>query len=185
MYFSGSPYKIAFPGFSPAAYTIICVFRADVGLTAAYNQMLETANSCYVLSGPSDYQLYFGMWKDAFETTVGAGGAWYGQSTTAPRTFVNRQWVVATMQYSATTKTTTSFVNGITMTAKGPDALAQNSGAAWSDLYIGQKGTTTSADHKLQGYIGDILVYNSVLSSSDRMSVEAWLSEKYGFGVSV
>ena len=107
------------------------------------------------------------------------------QSTTAPKTFVNRQWVVATMQYSATTKTTTSFLNGITMTAKGPDALAQNSGAAWSDLYIGQKGPTTSADYKMQGYIGDILVYNSVLSTSDRMSVEAWLSEKYGFGVSV
>jgi hypothetical protein len=184
-YFSGSPYKIAFPGFSPSAYTIICVFRADVGLTAAYGQMLESVNSCYVLSGASDYQLYFGMWNDAFETTVGAAGAWYGQSTTAPKTFVNRQWVVATMQYNGTTKTTTSFLNGISMTAKGPDALAQNSGAAWTDLYIGQKGTATGADFKMQGYIGDILIYNSVLSTSDRMSVEAWLSEKYGFGVSV
>jgi hypothetical protein len=32
------------------------VFRADVGLTAAYGQMLESVNSCYVLSGASDYQ---------------------------------------------------------------------------------------------------------------------------------
>ena len=184
-YFSGSPYKIAFPGFSPSAYTIICVFRADVGLTAAYGQMLESVNSCYVLSGASDYQLYFGMWNDAFETTVGAAGVWYGQSTTEPKTFVNRQWVVATMQYNGATKTTTSFLNGISMTAKGPDALTQNSGAAWTDLYIGQKGTATGADFKMQGYIGDILIYNSVLGTSDRMSVEAWLSEKYGFGVSV
>ena len=58
-------------------------------------------------------------------------------------------------------------------------------GAAWSDLYIGQKGRDDErADYKMQGlsaYIGDILAYNSVLSAC----VEAWLSEKYGFGASV
>ena len=100
-------------------------------------------------------------------------------------TFVAKQWVVATIQYSATTRTTTTFVNGITMSVKGPDALAQNGGATWNNLFIGQKGQTSSADYKLQGRIGDILVYNSVLSTADRRAVEAWLSEKYGFGVAV
>ena len=38
---------------------------------------------------------------------------------------------------------------------------------------------------RCKGRIGDIFAYNSVLSTSDRMSVEAWLSEKYGFGVNV
>jgi hypothetical protein len=87
------------------------------------------------------------------------------------------------MQYSAATKTTTTFLNGITMTPKGPDATAQNNGDAWNDFFIGQ--SPTSADYRLQGYIGEILIYNSVLSTVDRKKVESYLSLKYGLGIAI
>lgn len=110
------------------------------------------------------------MWNDALEATVGA------QDVREP-TVGRRDDAVQRDYQDDDVVSERDHDDG--------DALAQNSGAAWSDLYIGQKGPTTGADYKMQGHIGDILIYNSVLSSSDRMSVEAWLSEKYGFGVSV
>ncbi|NDC40432.1 MAG: hypothetical protein EBZ77_02620 [Chitinophagia bacterium] len=184
VYFKNTPYRIPYASFSPSAYTIFSVFRAERGLTTAGNSMTPVVsnNSCYILTGTADYQLYFGMYQDKFATVVGASGAWYTLAASAPSTTVRGQWVIATMQYNGTTKTTTSFLNGIAMTTKGPDAAAQNAGAAWTDLYIG-RNNSAGADYRLQGHIGEILVYNSVLSSTDRMRVEAYLSVKYGLGV--
>jgi hypothetical protein len=184
VYFKNTPYRIPYASFSPSAYTIFSVFRAERGLTTAGVSMTPVLsnNSCYVLTGTADFQLYFGMYQDKFATSVGASGSWYGMAANAPSTTVRGQWVLATMQYNGTTKTTTSFLNGIAMTTKGPDAAVQNGGAAWTDLYIG-RNNSAGADHRLQGHIGEILVYNSVLSSTDRMRVEAYLSVKYGLGV--
>ena len=183
MLFKNTPYRIPYTSFSPT-YTIFSVFRAETGLTTAGLSMMPvlTNNSCYVLTGAADYQLYFGMYQDKYATAVGASGAWYGMSVNTPSTTVRGQWVIATMQYSASTKTTTTFLNGIAMTSKGPNAAAQNGGIAWNDLYIGQNNSA-GADYRLHGYIGEILIYNSVLSTTDRQSVESYLSLKYGFGV--
>jgi hypothetical protein len=184
MYFKNTPYKIPYTSFGPDAYTIFSVFRAERGLTTAGISMTPVVSnsSCFVLTGTADYQLYFGMYQDKFATAVGASGAWYGLAASAPSTTVRGQWVLATMQYNATTKTTTSFLNGIAMTSKGPDAAAQNGGAAWTDLYIG-RNNSAGADYRLQGHVGEILIYNSVLSSTDRLRVETYLSVKYGLGV--
>jgi hypothetical protein len=183
MFFNNTPYRIPYTSFSPT-YTIFSVFRAESGLTTAGLSMMPvlTNNSCYVLTGASDYQLYFGMYQDKYATAVGASGAWYGLAANTPSTTVRGQWVLATMQYSASTKTTTTFLNGIAMTNKGPDAAAQNGGVAWNDLYIGQSNSA-GADYRLHGYIGEILIYNSVLSTNDRRAIETYLSLKYGFGV--
>ena len=88
------------------------------------------------------------------------------------------------MQYGTASKTTKSFLNGVAMTPKGPDASAQNNGTAWNDLYIANGGqSNSSGDFKFEGHIGEILIYNTELSAADRGGVEAWLSNKYGVGV--
>ena len=185
MYFNNTPYKIPYTSFSPT-YTIFSVFRVERGLLTSGLSMtpVTTNSSCYVISGGQECCLYFGMMYDQFLTAVGVPpSTWYGMAVNTPATFIRSQWVIATIQYSAATKTTTTFLNGITMTPKGPDATAQNSGNAWNDFYIGQ--SATSADYRLQGYIGEILIYNSVLSTVDRKSVESYLSLKYGLGIAI
>jgi hypothetical protein len=185
MYFNNTPYKIPYTGISPT-YTIFSVFRVERGLLNSGLPMtpVTTNSSCYVLSGGQECCLYFGMMYDQFLTAVGVPpSTWYGMAVNTPATFIRSQWVIATMQYSAATKTTTTFLNGITMTPKGPDATAQNSGNAWNDFFIGQ--SATSADYRLQGYIGEILIYNSVLSTVDRKKVESYLSLKYGLGIAI
>jgi hypothetical protein len=185
MYFNNTPYKIPYTGISPT-YTIFSVFRAERGLLTSGLSMtpVTTNSSCYILSGGQECCLYFGMMYDQFLTAVGVPpSTWYGMAVNTPATFIRSQWVIATMQYSAATKTTTTFLNGITMTPKGPDATAQNNGNAWNDFFIGQ--SATSADYRLQGYIGEILIYNSVLSTVDRKKVESYLSLKYGLGVAI
>jgi hypothetical protein len=185
MYFNNTPYKIPYTGISPT-YTIFSVFRAERGLLTSGLSMtpVTTNSSCYILSGGQESCLYFGMLYDQFSTAVGVPpSTWYGMAVNTPATFIRSQWVIATMQYSAATKTTTTFLNGITMTPKGPDATAQNNGNAWNDFFIGQ--SATSADYRLQGYIGEILIYNSVLSTVDRKKVESYLSLKYGLGIAI
>jgi hypothetical protein len=116
LYFSGSP------GFPPSSsYTTISAFRADVGLTAAYKQVLETASSCYVLSGPADTQLYFDTWNDAVDATVGSESAVVRLVGDGAE---DVHHAAVRGRYNAAAKTTTSFVNGVVMNAKGPGASA-------------------------------------------------------------
>lgn len=186
MYFNNTPYRIPYTNFSPT-YTIFSVFFVERGLTTSGAQMspVNTNNSCYVLSGTQDCQLYFGMLADNFTTAVGVPtSTWYNLSANTPSTSIRGQWVIATMQYNAATKTTTTFLNGITMSVKGPDASAQNNGNTWNDLYIGQ-ANSSGADYRLQGHIGDILIYNSILSTLNRKKVESYLSLKYNVGINV
>jgi hypothetical protein len=179
-----SGYRITYAGFNPAAYTIFCVFRADRGVTGAGALHDALLQHCYVLCGARDYNLYFGMMNNMYNTVVGPAGSWYGFGQTDPPTQIRGQWVIATMQYLATSKTTTSFLNGVAMTPKGPDAGPSNGGTNWDHLYIANGGNASSAgDYKFQGYIGEILIYNSFLAGATRGGVETWLSNKYGVGM--
>ena len=94
-----------------------------------------------------------------------------------------RQWAIMTMQYTEASKTIDVWVNGVKFDTV-TNSATQNGGNTWNNLYIGQKGTNTSGANKLKGCIAELLVYNTVLSSTDRKSVEAWLSQKYLVGVS-
>ncbi len=90
-----------------------------------------------------------------------------------------------TMQYTNSTKTVNVWVNGVAFdTLTRPESIGQNSGSAWTNLYIGQIGQQTGMDSKLRGCIAEIAIYNTVLSAADRKSVEAGLSQKYNVGIS-
>jgi hypothetical protein len=88
-----------------------------------------------------------------------------------------------TMQYTDSTKTVNSWVNGVAFDTL-TNASGQNGGNWWTNLYIGQAGQNTAGQYKLRGCIAEIIIYNTVLSTADRKSVEAGLSQKYGVGIS-
>jgi hypothetical protein len=79
-----------YSGFNPAACTIFSVFRVDRGLTDAGAMQAGSGGACHVLSGPSDYLLYFGMMPDVLCTTVGASSAWNALAGSSPNVVGNR-----------------------------------------------------------------------------------------------
>jgi hypothetical protein len=90
-----------------------------------------------------------------------------------------------TMQYTNSTKTVNTWVNGVAFdTLTRTDGIGQNNGNPWTNLYIGQCGQNTTWEYKLSGCIAEIAIYNTVLSTADRKSVEAGLSQKYDVGIS-
>jgi hypothetical protein len=179
LYFCNTPYRIQMP-FSPTTYTIISVFRADGPVNNLSND--DVTQALYVLSGTADYQLWFGVENSCFTTRAGTGIGW--QTALSPLISAYRQWAIMTMQYNNSDKTINVWVNGMKFNTI-TNSSAQNGGSAWNDLYIGQNATNTSQAYKLKGCIAEILIYNTVLSSTDRKSVEAWLSQKYSVGVSL
>jgi hypothetical protein len=55
-------------------------------------------------------------------------------------------------------------------------------------MYIGLPAPAehcSGADYRLNGYIAEILIYDSVLAPTDRQKAEAYVTNKYGFGVCV
>ena len=179
LYFANTPYEVPMT-FSPATYTIISVFRADGPVN---NSTYDDANDLSVLTGPSDYQLWFGVEGGTFTARAGNGSNAWGTGISNPMQ-AYRQWAIMTMQYTDSTRTIDVWVNGVSFSTV-TNAAGQNGGSSWTNLYIGQNATNTSGAYKLKGCIAEILIYNTVLSSTHRSSVEAWLSQKYSVGVSV
>jgi hypothetical protein len=89
-----------------------------------------------------------------------------------------------TMQYRDSSQKVHTWVNGVAFD-EITNGSAQNGGSQWNNLYIGQYANNTSGQYKLRGCIAEIAIYNTVLSTADRKSVEAGLSNKYGVGISV
>jgi hypothetical protein len=183
LFFSNTPYEIPMT-FNPATYTIICVFRADRPVNNSNLQQSESANALNVISGRLDTQLWFGIDGGCYTAITGSGGGtWYGW--TRPSLPAFGIWSVMTMQYTNSTKTVNTWVNGVAFdTLTRTDGIGQNNGNPWTNLYIGQCGQNTTWEYKLSGCIAEIAIYNTVLSTSDRKSVEAGLSQKYDVGIS-
>jgi hypothetical protein len=180
MLFSNTRYTLPYTNF-PRSHTIICLFRVERALVSGGTfQGLGDDCSCYVLGGSADCLLYFGAVNGYYVAGVGPGGAAWGSGMVrpAPDTSIRSQWVIGTMTYDGASKTTNRFLNGIELSSS-TDTVQQ---PLFSGLVIGGPG---SQDYRFNGYIGEILIYNSVLSSSDRKKVEAYVSAKYGFGVGV
>lgn len=183
MFFSNSGYRIPYTSF-PQSFTIISLFRVERALNTDGTLMsVGNDSSCYVLSGPRDCVLYFGIMNGNFQAGVGNGSnGWLagGVAPQTPTTLIRGQWVIGTMTYDQGNKITERFINGIKMSST-TDTSVQ---AQWNDMYIGLPGPN-GTDYRLNGYIGEILIYNKVLTTSDRQKVEAYVTNKYGFGVGV
>jgi len=147
-------------------FTIIAVVQA---LTSGYLISNDSLNGGFI-------QLYSGVSNNGtplnnFDTTSNGRppAPTYGNSPT----FVATQWYKKELTYDGTL--ITPYVNGV----------AQNSvptpyRSAFVGIMIGAAGNPTSIYSFWNGYVAEILVYNAVLSTSQRTSVETYLYNKWG-----
>jgi hypothetical protein len=181
---SNTSYIIPYTSFNPATYTIFLVFRTNYEITISGGVDINPASvqsDICVLGSSSNNQLFIGMKQNYFTTIIGSGSAMYGNTT--PQIPIIRQWIIMTMQYTLSTKTTNTWVNGIKFDTR-VDSGTQNGGATWNNLYIGQSGSIASPLTIMRGCVAEILIYNTVIVDAERKSLEAWLSQKYGVGFS-
>lgn len=94
---------------------------------------------------------------------------------------------------SAASTTTTStgihfFQNGTHGTASSATNDVSNAAPNISNtasLFVGQHGATDGTAAYLQGYIGELIIYDRNLKTEERQAVEAYLGKKWGVAMSV
>ena len=131
----------------------------------------------YTTSTTSNQHIIFG----GQETTPNAlhmyysagtvGHAWWTNQFTAGTVTINSSLIIAAT-YQGTTRQT--VINGGTPVTNSPAQARANPN---TPNFIGRRGT--NVEH-LNGGIGEILIYNSSLSATDRQTVEGYLAWKWG-----
>jgi hypothetical protein len=127
----------------------------------------ETPNNTFAhiadsLNSGSRVVLYFWNSNSSFRTRLFAGGEI--EDLSGPMTFVN--------SYVANTTASQIYINGALRTS------GDIGSGALSGLVIASRFTTT--EQSWRGHLCEVLIYSSVLSSSDRQQVENYLAEKWG-----
>jgi hypothetical protein len=93
-------------------------------------------------------------------------------------TLLKNQYYVISYTFGVTTNVEQLYVNG---TSVG----TYSKGSAYaSSLYRIGAIDTSSPQYSFDGNIGEILVYNTALTTSERQRIEGYLSQKWGLGVS-
>jgi len=149
----------------PTTYTIFSVVNQTTTLT--YYQ--------YILHAPynADYIIFFGSLNGNFATFTGSGG-WNDVNANSPTSPI------------ATTSNTASLVcctnNGTTLIPYF-NATALNTKVGTNASATGMTIGDTDTAHNRQpwlGTIGEIIIYTSILSDTNRRQVESYLAQKWG-----
>ena len=150
--------------FPAPPYTIISVGYTTVG---GYGRLI---------AGVPDAYLFFGSGSGVtqFATFVGRGG-WNDVSTDVPGTSVSSMCLME-MTNSGTSNGLIPYVNATALTEKNGTA------SACTGLYLGTSG---GGGQPWSGYVGEILMYNSVLTTNQRQSIEGYLAWKWGLQASL
>ena len=140
------------------SYTIFVVGKTNN--TNNFSRLFNGSNG--------DGMLFFGGYLGKFATFVGNNNSWNDTNANSPSTSITSTTVM-----SFTTNNTSTgllpYINGIRMTAKN------GSTGTFTGLYLGN----WFSPQLWNGPVGEIIVYNSVLSSTDRQMVEGYLSWKW------
>jgi hypothetical protein len=153
----------------PTTYTIFAVA----------NQTGSPSGYAYILHSPynADHIIFFGTFSGTrnFATFAGPVGAWNDLAANTPNTNVATTSSTASVLCCTNNGTTlTPYINGNIMNTKtGTNAAA--TGMIIGDTYI--------SGQPWLGTIGEIIVYNSILSTAQRQQVEIYLSRKWGVSV--
>ena len=129
-----------------------------------------------LIAGYPDGYLFFGTGSGVtqYSTFVGNGG-WNDVSTDVPGTSVSSMCLME-MTNSGTSTGLIPYVNGTALNAKNGTANT------CTGLYLGTSG---GGGQPWSGYVGEILMYNSVLSTNNRQSIEGYLAWKWGLQASL
>jgi len=125
-----------------------------------------------------DGSLFIGAWSGNVGTAfVGNGVSWNAFYT--PYAPVLSNWTVTaiTVSNTASTSVVAGYVNGVTQTTQTGSILA----APLSGLNIlGGYGSISNSGNQIWvGYVGEVIVFNSVLTTAERQAVEGYLAWKW------
>jgi hypothetical protein len=110
-----------------------------------------------------------------FLTSVGIT-SWNDSTTNSPSSAVASLCMME-MTNNGTSSGLIPYFNGTTMSAKNGTTISQ------SDLTIGARFSKDG--YFWNGYLAEIIIYNSVLSTSDRQKIEGYLAWKWGLQTSL
>ena len=141
----------------------------------AYQQSLS-ANWSRLLNGGGgavDSYLFLGTFNGTpnYATFTGNGSSWNDTGSNTPATSILQSWLV--LQMTVGGSTLTPYINGIDQNTK------TGTTGAFTGLNIGGVYNTNQTSQCFQGFVGEVIVYNSVLSTTQRQQVEEYLMKKW------
>jgi hypothetical protein len=152
----------------PTNYSIFAVgYTTDAGTGPGTNRLIHGNTN-------GDSTLFLGKIGNptsSFGTFVGNGTAW--NDVTANTTPTSSVATLCLMQMTNNNTSTglLPYFNGTAQTAKNGTTVA------FTGLTIGAQGTTAS--QYWNGYVAEILIFNSVLTSTQRQYIEGYLANKW------
>jgi hypothetical protein len=166
-------YLITYPSFPNSAYTVFTIQYLSSS-SGSYARLLQSENS----PAGAAPGLFIGVGPNgtSVATFTGPGTGWNDIDANSPAITNLTTWRIVTTWVSGSTLT--PYVDGSAQTNK------VGSTRAFSNLNIGSYPDTTP----LQGWIGDvgeIVIYNSALSTQQRQQVEGYLAWKWGLTASL
>jgi hypothetical protein len=154
--------------FGSASYT--------VSVLCKITNHVDVSGSGYVVCGPSDVKLYFGMWTNAF--VVYQGASWAGGAIWPTRGGSNvdirsgSPWVHLCATYDSSRNTVAAYLNGSLIESR---VSAQNADSSQT-IYIGGGGRP---EYTLQTYIADVRTWGSCLDGHQIEQLTADLRAKF------
>jgi len=139
----------------------------------------STANRMSMITGGPSYSRAFLINDDAGTVKITNQGV--GTIATTPITFTSNINVLLEYTVTSVSGNTTGniYINGIFASS----GSSINQLPADTTLYIGTYGSAVG-QFCLNGTVSEVLIYNSVLSSNDRQSVESYLMNKWNINYS-
>jgi len=152
-------------------------FPTNYTIFAVANQLVNSVNYQYILHSPhnADYIIFFGANRNNFATFTGSASAWNDVTSNSPTSSIaNTSNNVSLLCCTNNGTTLTPYFNTVAMTTK------TGTNASTTGMIIGC--TYLENNHQpWLGTIGEIIIYNSVLTTTQRQQVENYLSRKWVF----
>jgi len=131
---------------------------------------------CYIMHSPynADFIIFFGAYVRDFATFAGPAGSWNDTNANSPTSTIASTSTTASLLCCTNDGTTlTPYFNGTTLNTKvGTNATA-------TGMFIGDTYVNPSGQH-WRGAIAEFIVYNKVLTTTERQQVESYLAWKWG-----
>ena len=154
----------------PTTYTIFSVA----------NQTTNNGAYQYILHSPynADYIIFFGALNGNFATFTGSGG-WNDVNANSPSSSIANTSNTASLVSCTNNGTTlTPYFNAVAMTTKN------GANASATGITLGDTDTAHPRQPWL-GTVGEMIIYNSILSTPQRQSIEGYLAQKWGLTASL
>lgn len=147
-----------------SAYTIFAVGKQNTSTTTwtGYNYLIKGNPS-------TDSLLFFGARGGTFTTFTGGTNSWNDTNANSPSQSVQSTSIMSIVVNGSTL---TPYFNGTAQNTK-TGTTASFAGFRIGDTDNGNLGQNWS------GFVGEILIYNGALSTSDRQTIEGYLAWKW------